>query len=162
MKTAIVFYSMCRNTAYVADKIKNSLGADTDLIEIKPVKAYPSKGIKKFLWGGKSAVMSEKPELNPYEFNADKYEQVLIGFPVWAGRFAPPLRTFVEDNKEKLNGKLISAFACQSGNGAEKAFDKLKELLGITDYKATMILIDPKDKPKEDNDKIILDFCDKL
>jgi hypothetical protein len=35
------------------------------------VKAYPTKGFRKFLWGGKSAVMAEKPKLLPYKFNAD-------------------------------------------------------------------------------------------
>lgn len=161
MKTAIAYYSMCGNTEYVAEKIKDEL-KDVGLIEITPVKAYPSKGIKKFLWGGKSAMMAEKPELNPYTFNAEEYEQIIIGFPVWASRIAPPLRTFVEDNREKLKGKAISAYACQSGNGAEKAFNGLKELLGIDEYKATMILIDPKDRPKEDNKKTISEFCDKL
>ncbi len=161
MKTAIVYYSMCGNTEYVAEKIRKKIG-DADLIEIAPVKAYPSKGIKKFLWGGKSAVMSEKPQLNPYEFNAEKYEQVIIGFPVWASRIAPPLRTFVEDNKDKLRGKTISAYACQAGNGAEKALTGLKELLGIDGFRATMILIDPKDKPKGENENTINEFCEKL
>lgn len=161
MKTAIVFYSLEGNTKFVAEKIKKEL-SDADLIEITPVKEYPSKGIKKFLWGGKSAMMSEKPELNPYEFNSSEYEQVVIGFPVWAGRITPPLRTFVEENSDGLKGKKISAYACQSGNGAEKAFKGLKELLGIAEYSATMILIDPKDKPKEDNENIISEFCGKL
>ncbi|MDO5390117.1 MAG: hypothetical protein Q4F24_03355 [Eubacteriales bacterium] len=32
-------------------------------------KAYPDKGAKRFIWGGMSAVMGEKPALHPYEFN---------------------------------------------------------------------------------------------
>ena len=161
MKTAIVYYSMCGNTEFIADKIRKKLG-DVDLIEITPVKTYPSKGIRKFLWGGKSAIMSEKPKLNPYTFSAENYEQVIIGFPVWASRIAPPLRTFVEDNKEALKDKTVSAYACQAGNGAEKAFAGLKDLLGIADYKATTILIDPKEKPSEDNEKAVAAFCEKL
>lgn len=162
MKTAIVFYSMLGNTKSVAENIKQKLGENVDLVEVTPVKEYPSKGIKKFLWGGKSAIMSEKPKLNPYEFNSDEYEQVIFGFPVWASRIAPPLRTFIEDNRETLKGKTISAYACQAGNGAEKAFAGLKDLLGISDYKATMILIDPKDKPKEENDTKIEKFCEQI
>ena len=30
------------------------------------MKAYPTKGFRKFLWGGKSAVMAEKPKLLPF------------------------------------------------------------------------------------------------
>ena len=55
MKTAIVFYSMNGNTAMVARKLAEGINAD--LIEIKPEKSYPDKGFKKFLWGGKSAVI---------------------------------------------------------------------------------------------------------
>ena len=42
MKTAIVYYSMHGNVRYVAEKVAKGLGAD--LIELKPVKAYPDKG----------------------------------------------------------------------------------------------------------------------
>ena len=160
MKTAVVYYSMCGNTAYAADKIAKETGAD--IIELKPVKAYHDKGFKKFFFGGKSAVMGEKPALEPYKFNADDYDDIIIGFPVWASRIAPPVRTFIEENKDKLSEKNISAYACPSGAGAEKAFKKLKDILGIADYKSLMILTDPKDKPSDDNERNIKEFCGSL
>ena len=89
MKTAIVFYSMNGNTAMVAKKLTE--GIDADLIEIKPEKSYPDKGFKKFLWGGKSAVMAETPALVPYSFSAEEYDQIVFGFPVWAGNVTPPI-----------------------------------------------------------------------
>ena len=115
MKTAIVFYSMNGNTAMVARKLAEGINAD--LIEIKPEKSYPDKGFKKFLWGGKSAVMAETPALIPYDFSAGEYDQIVFGFPVWAGNVTPPIRTFVQENKDVLKGKRIAAFACQSGTG---------------------------------------------
>jgi len=158
MKTIIVYYSLEGNTEYAAGKIASELGAD--ILRIDPVKTYPSSGFRKFFWGGKSAVMSETPRLMPYNFNADAYDRVIIGFPVWAGNVTPPIRTFVKDND--LKGKRIAAFACQSGAGAEKAFNKLKAALGIDDLEAELILIDPKDKPSADNDRKITEFCKKL
>ena len=159
MSTAVVYYSLNGNTAYAARKIAEVL--DADLIGILPVKQYPDKGFKKFLWGGKSAVMAETPKLLPYEFKAEKYDQIIFGFPVWAGNITPPLRTFVRDNLEGLKGKRIAAFACQSGSGAEKAFGKLKDCLGGIPLAATLVLIDPKDRPKEENEKKIAEFCGK-
>ena len=38
------------NVRYVAEKVAKGLGAD--LIEIKPVKAYPDKGAMQIIWGG--------------------------------------------------------------------------------------------------------------
>ena len=105
MNIAIVFYSMSENTAFVADKVKEELLAknnpngdiNVDVIRIEPVKAFPSEGAKKFIWGGKSAVMGDKPELKPYTFEASKYDRIIIGTPVWAGTMVPPVRTFIEE-----------------------------------------------------------------
>ena len=158
MKTIIVYYSLEGNTAYTAEKISSALGAD--LLRIEPVKTYPGSGFRKFLWGGKSAVMAETPELQPYDFDADAYDRVVFGFPVWAGNVTPPIRTFVKEND--LSGKRIAAFACQSGAGAEKAFGKLKATLGIDALEAELILVDPKEKPSAENDLKMKAFCEKL
>ncbi len=160
MKTLIVFYSLEGNAEYAAKFIATLMGAD--LLRIEPVKAYPSSGFRKFFWGGKSAVMAEKPTLQPYEFHPGEYGRVIFGFPVWAGNVTPPLRTFVQENREALTGKRIAAFACQSGSGAEKAFGKLKACLGIGDLEAELVLIDPKDKPSQENEGKIKAFCDRL
>ena len=157
MNTAIVYYSMSGNTAFAARRIAELLRAD--LIEIKPEKAYPDKGFRKFFWGGKSAVMAETPALAPFEFRAEKYERIIFGFPVWAGNVAPPLRTFVRDRLEEIRGKRFAAFACQSGSGAQKAFGKLAACLGIDRFAAELVLIDPKDRPKADTGEKIAAFC---
>ena len=70
MGTVIVYYSMLGNCEMVAEKIAEKL--DADIIRIEPDKSYPDKGAKKFLWGGKSAVMGERPALKPYKFEASK------------------------------------------------------------------------------------------
>ena len=160
MKTAIIYYSMSGNTDYTAKAVAE--GLDADLIEIKPEKAYPDKGFKKFFWGGKSAVMAETPKLMPYSFDPDQYNLIVFGFPVWAGKMAPPIRSFVMEQKEAIWGKQIAAFACQSGSGGERALQRLLELLDCPGYVASMILIDPKVKPKEENNLKIAEFREKL
>ena len=156
MKSAIVYYSMLGNCEMVAGKIAENI--DADIIRIEPEKAYPDSGAKKFIWGGKSAVMGEAPKLKPYEFAAEKYDRVIIGFPVWASNMAPPIRTFVKENLEAIKDKKIAVFACQGGNGAEKAFEKLKTLLGIEAFEAELILIDPKTRVNSENDEKIKAF----
>ena len=157
MKTIVVYYSLEGNTAWAAEKIAAALGADT--LRLQPKKAYPSSGFRKFFWGGKAAVMAETPALDPYEFDASAYERVVFGFPVWAGNVTPPLRTFVKENKDAMRNCSKAAFACQSGSGAEKAFEKLKEALGVSSLEAELVLIDPKDKPDAANEQKITDFC---
>ena len=158
MKTLIVYYSLEGNTEYAVNKIAQACGFDT--LRLVPAKKYPDRGFKKFFWGGKSAVMAETPELEPYTFDADSYDRIVFGFPVWAGNVTPPIRTFVRDHD--LRGKRIAAVACQSGAGAEKAFAKLKAAVGIDALEAELVLIDPKAKPNAENDRKIDDFCRKL
>lgn len=158
MNTIVVYYSLEGNTDFAAKRIAARLGAST--LRLHPKKEYPSGRFTKFLWGGKSAVMSETPQLEPYEFNAADYDRVILGFPVWASTVTPPIRSFV--NEHDLSAKRVAAFACMSGSGAEKAFGKLKECLGIETFEAEAALIDPKASPSEDNDRKIEGFCNKL
>ncbi|MDO4847806.1 MAG: flavodoxin [Clostridiaceae bacterium] len=160
MKTAIVYYSMSGNVKSVAEKLSVTLNAD--LIEIKPVKAFPDKGFGKFFWGGKSAVMGETPELEPYSFNADEYETVIIGSPIWASSFAPPVRTFLCDNRDVLRQKKLAAFFCQSGNGADKAEKKMCALLGIDSLSASLVLIDPLTKTEVEYEAKIKAFAENI
>ena len=158
MKTLIVYYSLEGNTEYAAGRIAAELKAD--ILRIEPVKAYPTRGFRKFLRGGRSAVMAETPALRPYNFNADDYDRVIFGFPIWAANVTPPIRTFIKEND--LRGKRIAAFACESGSGAEKAFEKLKAALRTDALEADLVLIDPKARPSAENERKIKAFCDKL
>ncbi len=160
MKTLVVYYSLEGNTAMVAEKLGEALGAE--LLRLEPEKAYPDHGASKFLWGGKSAVMGEKPALRPYSFLPEDYDRVIIGFPVWAGIFAPPIRSFVSENLDALKGKLLAAYACEAGSGGERALQKLKKLLGIESFAAEMVLIDPKSRPSDGNDARLREFCRRL
>ena len=159
MKTAIVYYSMSENTKYVADKIAEKIEAD--IIQIKPVKAYPDEGAKKFIWGGKSVVMGEKPILQPYEFSVEKYDRIILGTPVWASNFTPPVRTFIKENPD-IRGKKIAVFTCFSGGGADKAIKKMKKYIGIEEFEAELILVDPKENRKVEDDEKIDAFCQRL
>ena len=105
MKRLIVFYSLEGNTEYIADKIAEKL--DADKLKLVPKTQYATKGFKKFFWGGKAAVMAEKPELEPYDADLSAYDEIIIGFPVWAGNITPPVRTFVSENVESLKNKDI-------------------------------------------------------
>lgn len=158
MKTLIVYYSLEGNTKWAAEKLAAKLGADT--LRLAPKAAYPDKGFKKFLFGGKSAVMKETPELEPYEVDMTKYEQVILATPVWAGTLAPPLRTFIR--REDLRGKKLALAASSMGGSPGKTFEHLKALLGVTGDVPVLSLKDPKSHPSRANEDALAAFCDKL
>ena len=160
MKTAIVYYSMSGNTEYAASHLAEAIGAE--LIRVEPVKAFPDSGFRKFFWGGKSAVMGERPALLPYRFDADEYGRVVIGSPIWAGRVAPPIRTFVEEKRDAIAKKRVVFLACSSGGDTKKAEKRLAELIGIDAFEATASLVDPKDKKSDKNEEALRDLIKAL
>ena len=158
MKTLIVYFSLEGNTKWAVEQIAEKLPADTLALVSK--SAYPDKGFKKFLWGGKSALMKETPELEPYTVDLARYERVIFATPIWAGTFAPPLRTFIQN--EDLAGKKFAFVACSGGGSPEKAFVALKVLLNISGDVPTLGLVDPKSRPSAENEAALKAFCEKL
>ena len=65
MNRIIVYFSLEGNTEYIAEGLAKAVSADK--LRLEPKKAYSTSGFSKFFWGGKSAVMAEKPELEPYD-----------------------------------------------------------------------------------------------
>ena len=49
---------------------------------------------------------------------------------------------------------------CFSGGGADKAIAKMKRYIGIDQFEAEMVLVDPKDNVKSEDDAKIEAFCD--
>jgi len=158
MKAAVVYYSMSGTCRKIAELISKEI--ESDLIELLPKKAYPDKGFKKFYWGGKSALMAEKPALEAYRFDADRYDLVIFGTPVWASTFTPPLRTFIEENKEALSSKRFAAYACYKGSGGEKTLKKLKEELGIDRFEKEAACLESDVNKKAD--VLVKEFCEGL
>ena len=114
----------------------------------------------KFIKGGKAAVFGEQPALKPYDIDFLSYEAVIVGTPVWASTFAPPLRSFFAH--EQITNQKTGFFACEKGSGGEKCLQKLKELTGADRIDAQMILIDPKQNPDPANDEVIRKFCEDM
>jgi flavodoxin len=139
MKTAIVYYSLEGNMDYLAKRIASDHAAD--LYKLIPKKEYPTGKISKFVWGGKSATFGEKPNLVNEKINLEKYDTLIIGSPIWAGTFAPPLHTFFHDYS--ISRKNIILVASHSGGGAEKCFTKMKEHLEGNAIKETFQFINP-------------------
>jgi flavodoxin len=124
MKTAVVYYSLDGNCAFVAEQIKDGLNAD--LVRLYMQDDKKRRGFMKILWGGGMVFSHKKPPLKPYTFDPAAYELIVIGVPVWAGSPAPPIQTFLSETG--ISGKKIALFVCHGG-GKGNALKTLKTLL---------------------------------
>lgn len=123
-KIVVVYYSFEGSTKGIAELLAQHSNAD--LLEVKPLKELQSKGFAKFIWGGSQVVMGKKPELMPLSKNLDEYDIVFVGTPIWAGTYAPPIKTLLEG--DYIDGKKVAYFYCHEG-GHGKAVDKVNVVI---------------------------------
>ncbi|WP_304508043.1 flavodoxin family protein [Anaerotignum sp.] len=151
MSTLIVFFSFEGNTKFISETIAKTMNADT--MELKISKEYPKKGFGKYFWGGKSVIFGEKPELINDRIDLSRYETILIGTPVWAGSYSPPIKTFLEEYR--IQGKRIALFASHGGGGAKKCFAKLKDALPGNEFIGEIALVEPKKNPEDSSNEVV-------
>jgi len=158
MNTIIVYYSLEGNTEFAAHEIAVVLEAAT--FKIEPVKAYSAINGAKYFWGGKDVLLGVRPQLKPYQFQADDYDIIIIGTPIWAGGCAPPINTFLAQNN--LKGKKIGLFATSGSGNAEKCFEKMKRQIGAEQNIPTVSLREPAKGLSASDQQRIDNFCKKF
>ena len=105
-KNLIVYYSYEGNTEALVDGMKSAITAD--VLKLVPKKEKKTNSLFRFVWGGIQVYMTKKPKLEEYNVDLDKYDNIIIASPCWFGTFAPPIKTFLTDNKlENKNIYLI-------------------------------------------------------
>ncbi len=147
MKNLVVYYSLEGNTKLIAKTLAKEINAD--IIELIPKKEFPTKGFKKYFWGGKSAVFREKPILLNEEIDIGKYDNIFIGTPIWAGTYTPPINTFLE--KYKIENKNIGLFVCYSGGRIDKCIKNVRNAIPNNNFIGEIDFIDPLQKNTEEN-----------
>ena len=125
MRTLIIFYSLEGSTKKIALKLAQILPAE--ILEIKPKKEISKNGFLKFFWGGKQALMKSCPSLMKWDISLKNFDCIIIGTPVWAFTFSPPIRSFLKE--EKIENKKVALFCCHEG-GMGKTLQNLKEIIG--------------------------------
>lgn len=112
MKNLIVYYSYEGNTEELVKGISDVIEAD--ILKLTPKKEKKTKSLFRFVWGGIQVYMTKKPELEEYNVDLSKYDNIIIGSPCWFGTYAPPINTFLLDNK--IENKNIYLLVCNGGN----------------------------------------------
>ncbi len=96
----------------------------------------------------------------PYAFDINMYDVIILGTPIWAGTFAPPLRTFIR--AQVWEGRKVALFACCSGGGTEKCFQQLRNETHGSIKLPALRLIDPLRNNGTELDTAIAGYCEGL
>lgn len=156
MKRAIIYYSLSNNTKTTAEKLSEVLGADIYRIEL--VKPLPDNKAGQMLEGGRQATFGVKPEITGAPKDYAKYDEIIIGTPIWAGKCASPFNTLFED--KALCEKVVAAFTYSGGGDNGGCIKKLSKIL--PNLKINVALADSKTKFAAENERKLQEFINKL
>ena len=121
-KILVIFYSRSGYTRTVAENIV--VECEADIEEIRDVKSR--KGLYGYLRSVYEAIKMKPAEIEKTIKNPAEYNVVVLGGPVWAGKMASPIRTYITQNCD--NAKAIGLFCTYGGSGAEKVLSDMEEL----------------------------------
>ncbi|WP_225423051.1 flavodoxin family protein [Secundilactobacillus malefermentans] len=115
-RTLIVYFSRSGNTEAQATFAQETLTAD--MVELVVESPYPANY--------RASVERATAEREPEEWPAiitknlpdfSKYDNILLGHPIWAMTIANPMRQFLETVGDQLAGKTVTSFSTNAGYG---------------------------------------------
>ena len=154
MKTVVVYFSLTGNTKFVAEKIAQQL--DADLCEV--IDKNYKQGKMLYIKGG-AAAMREKLTDITVEKPIDDYTLVVVGSPVWAGKIAPAIRTFLVENN--FSNKQVAFFVSIGGDKPEKTFTNIIKTVELEPIIDGLGVTQPLEN-KADAETQITEWCNQL
>lgn len=124
MKVLVAYYSRTNITKKVGDEIAGLLDADVEEITSK----VNYNGKIGYMRGGKDSISEKIIDLEPLKFNPQDYDLVYLGVPVWAGKAANPMISYIKQNEGKFSN--VKFFVTAGGTGFESAFKQMEDYVG--------------------------------
>ena len=133
--TAVVYFSATGNTRKVAEDVAARLGVTTQ--EIVPAQEYTTDDLNYNDDNARATVDARDDAARPALAaipDVSGASIVYLGYPIWWGRAAAPLRTYVES--AELSGKTIVPFCTSGSSPVESA--SLQALAPNANWKSGM------------------------
>ena len=111
MNKLVVYFSYTGHTESIAKRIKEKLNCD--ILEIKTVIPYSDDYDTVVNDEQNSEASNHLPEIQKIDIDLTKYDEIILGTPVWWYRPVPAIRTFLTQND--LSNKTIKPFATNAG-----------------------------------------------
>lgn len=123
VKKIIVYFSYTGNTKMIAERIKRKLHCD--ILEIIPVQAYSEDYDLVVKEEQNNSSSNKMPEIEQIDTDLSKYDEIILGTPVWWYTLAPVIRTFLY--QYDLSHKKIIPYATNAG-WLGHTFEEIKKL----------------------------------
>ena len=147
MNVLVAYYSRTNVTKKLAEAIAGEL--DCDIEEIKSKVKYDGK--IGYARGGKDAIREKIINLEPLDHDPSDYDLVYLGVPVWAGKAANPMISYIKQNEGAF--KDVKFFVTAGGSGFEGTFEQMEKYVGKAPLK-TLALTTKEVKRDEFKDQL--------
>jgi flavodoxin len=117
----VTYYSRTNITKKLAENIASEINADID--EITPKVNYQGK--MGYARGGKHAIQEKIVDLERLKFDPSEYDMVYVGGPIWAGKAANPVISYLKQIEGKFNN--VKFFLTAGGSGFEGGFSQMEK-----------------------------------
>ena len=127
MKKLVVYFSATGHTADVAERLAETLGADT--AAIVPAVPYTPHDLDWNDKNSRSTVEMDDPTCRPAmkgKPDISGYDVIYLGFPVWWYREPSIVDTFLEGTD--FSGKALIPFVTSSASGMGSIMDNIRRL----------------------------------
>ena len=125
-KKLVAYFSVSGTTAAVAKTLAQASGAD--LYEIKPEVPYTQEDLEWNIQSARGSMemqdKSFRPAIADKNANAEAYDVIFVGFPIWWYRAPAIINTFLESYD--FSGKTIVLFATSGGAWFGQTVEGLK------------------------------------
>lgn len=121
MKSLVTYYSRSNITKKLAEKIAGKTNSDIEEI-LSNVKYEGKIGYAR---AGKDAMTEKIIDIKSLKFDPAEYDMVYIGTPVWAGKAASPVITYLKMNEGKFTN--VKFFATAGSSGFESTFKQMEK-----------------------------------
>ena len=162
MKIGIIYYSRTGNTRNVAKKLEEKLKNKKISVELIEVKHTKKPG---FFRAGYAAIKQKDLPITNTNFDLKKYDILLFGAPIWAGKPAPFVKTFINKAKNSEGKKAAIFLTCSSNpNKYVKAAEIISRYLEKINIKTidTFLILKMKKKQIVTGTQEIDGFVEKI
>ncbi len=142
MKSVIVYFTHSGNTELAAKEIAAVTGAK--MLRLQPEQPYTSEDVD---WVNEQSRctlehldQSLRPAIKPVDINFAETDTLFIGFPIWWHEEPAVIRTFLDNYKEQLSGKVLYPFCTSYESPMSEADTTLRRGFPTFDWKTGLRL----------------------
>lgn len=122
MKTLIAYYSFTQNNEKLANYLRKKLNCD--IVKIETTNKRNGFSIMFDL------LFNRKPDIKPSPYYLDDYQHVIFVAPIWAGRIAMPMKSYLINEAFHIKQYSFITLCGGSTGQKEKIKNELVSILG--------------------------------